>query len=243
MIRLHTLGTVEVRLADGTVQAEVLAQPKRLAVLLYLAVEPGYHRREKLIRLFWHDSDDERGRNALNKAVHFLRRHLGEDLILGRGADELSASRELLWCDVTELESPALPVRELLTIYRGDFADGFPFDGSPELEHWLDGRRAQCRRLAVSAALRAAEPLSTAGNRLQAIELLTAARRWDPFDELLVRALMREQSRIGNRAAAIATYQDLSRRMQQDLEARPSAETRKLVELIRQTPPDVPTSI
>jgi DNA-binding SARP family transcriptional activator len=243
VIRLHTLGAVEVRLPDGTVQAEVLAQPKRLAVLLYLAVEPGFHRREKLIRLFWHDSDEERGRNALNKAVHFLRRQLGDDTLLGRGADELSANREAVWCDVAALEEPTLSVDALLATYRGDFADGFPFEGSSDVEHWLDARRAQCRRLAVSAACRGAGSLVSLGDRLRAIELLTAARRWDPFDELLVRALMREQSRAGNRAAAIATYQELARRMQLELDARPSAETRKLVEMIRQTPPDVPSAI
>lgn len=242
MIKLRTLGAVEVEVADGTVHAEVLAQPKRLGVLLYLAVEPGYHRRHKLIRLFWHDSDDERGRNALNKAVHFLRRHLGEDVILGRGADELAANPDVIRCDVAALESAGLTTEELLDLYRGDFADGFPFEGAPELEHWVDARRLQSRRLAVSAACRCAESLTAPGDGLRAVDLLTRARRWDPFDEVVVRALMREQSRMGNRAAAIATYQELARRMQQELEVRPSVETRKLVESIRRTPPDVRSS-
>lgn len=243
MIRLHTLGAVEIRLADGTVQTEVLAQPKRLAVLLYLAVEAGYQRREKLIRMFWPDSDDERGRNALNKTVHFLRRHLGEDTILGRGADELTVNREQLWCDAAALEHMALSLEELMTSYRGDFADAFPFEGAPDLEHWVDGRRAQFRRLAAGAACRGAEAVAATGDRARAIDLLARVRQWDPFDEAVVRALMREHSRSGNRAAAIATYQELARRMQQELDARPSAETRRLVEVIRQTPPDVPTSI
>jgi DNA-binding SARP family transcriptional activator len=243
VIRLHTLGAVEVRLADGTVQAEVLAQPKRLAVLLYLAVEPGYHRREKLIRMFWHDSDDERGRNALNKTVHFLRRQLGEDTILGRGPDELSVNRDRLWCDATALESMELSPEDLVAAYRGDFADAFPFEGAPDLEHWVDARRVQFRRLAAGAVCRGAEALAAAGDRTRAIDLLARVREWDPFDEAAVRALMRQHSRSGNRAAAITTYQDLARRMQQDLDARPSAETRQLAEAIRQTPPDVPTTI
>lgn len=243
MIRLHTLGAVEVRLPSGAVQAEVLAQPKRLAVLLYLAVEPGFHRREKLVRLFWHDSEDERGRNALNKTVHFLRRHLGEDVILSRGPDQLSANPDRIWCDATALAHAELPAEELVRLYRGEFADAFPFEGGPDLEHWLDARRAQCVRLAVGGACRGAEALAAAGERGRAIDLLTRAREWAPFDEVVVRALMREQSRIGNRAAAITTYQDLARRMRDDLDLRPSAETRKLAEAIRQTPPDVPTTI
>lgn len=243
MIRLHTLGAVEVRLPDGTVQEEAVAQPRRLGVLLYLALEPGYHRREKLIRLFWPDGEEERGRNALNKAVHFLRRTLGENLVLGRGPDELSVNRDELWCDALALEQPDLPMDDLMTLYRGEFADAFPIGGSPDLEHWLDARRVHCRRLAVGAACRWAEVLEQEGKRERAIDLLTRARVWDPFDEVVVRALMRQQSRIGNRAAAIATYQELARRMHQELDLRPSGDTRRLAEIIRQTPPDVPTSI
>jgi DNA-binding SARP family transcriptional activator len=242
VIRLHTLGAVEIRLADGTVQTEVLAQPKRLAVLLYLAVEAGYQRREKLIRMFCLTATTS-GPQALNKTVHFLRRHLGEDTILGRGADELTVNRERLWCDATALEHTALSLEELMTSYRGDFADAFPFEGAPDLEHWVDARRAQFRRLAAGAACRGAEAVAATGDRARAIDLLARVRQWDPFDEAVVRALMREHSRSGNRAAAIATYQELARRMQQELDARPSAETRRLVEVIRQTPPDVPTSI
>lgn len=236
MIRLQTLGAVEVRLPDGKVQEEVVAQPKRLGVLLYLALESGFHRREKLIRLFWPDSDDERGRNALNKTVHFLRRYLGETLILGRGPDEVAVNRDELWCDAAALEQAQLSIDELISLYRGEFADAFPIAGSPDLEHWLDGRRVHCRRLAVTAACRGAEALVLEGKRERAIDLLTRARQWDPFDEVVVRALMQEQSRIGNRAAAIATYQELARRMNQELELRPTAETRKLAEIIRQTP-------
>lgn len=239
MIRLQTLGAVEVRLPDGTVQEEVVAQPKRLGVLLYLALEAGFHRREKLIRLFWPDGEDERGRNGLNKAVHFLRRYLGENLILSRGPEELSVNRDELWCDAAVLEQPQLPVDELISLYRGEFADAFPIAGSPDLEHWLDARRVHCRRLAVTAACRGAEGLALEGKRDRAIDLLTRARQWDPFDEVVVRALMGEQSRIGNRVAAISTYQELARRMHQELELRPSAETRKLAEIIRQTPPDL----
>lgn len=243
MIRLHTLGAVEVLLPDGTVQKEVVAQPRRLGVLLYLALEAGYHRREKLTRLFWPDGDEERARNQLNKTVHFLRRSLGEDLLPGRGPDELSVNRDKLWCDATALEHPGLPAEELLTLYRGEFADAFPMGGSPDLEHWVDSRRGQCRRLAVTAACRGAEALALEGNRERAIDLLTRARQWDPFDEVVVRALMRQQSRMGNRAAAIGTYQELARRMHQELDLRPSADTRKLAEIIRATPPDVPTDI
>ena len=63
----------------GAELRSVLAQPKRLALLGYLAAAtpPGPQRPDTLLGLFWPELDDEHARNALSKAVHFLRRVSG----------------------------------------------------------------------------------------------------------------------------------------------------------------------
>lgn len=245
MIRLRTLGTIDLRLDDGTVAAEVLAQPKRLGVLLYLATAAphGFHRRDKLVGLFWPDADEERGRNGLSKTVHFLRRYLAEEAIITRGADDLAVNPELVWCDAAALESGALPPEEAVDLYRGEFADSFAFGASSDLDHWLDARRTRLRRLAVEAALEAAAAAEGRGDRPRAVSALERATQWDPLNETVCRDLMRQHSRSGNRAAAITTYQNLARLMRREFDARPSAETRALAEALRQTPPDSPTDI
>ena len=55
MIELRTLGAVDLRSADGVELRAVLVQPKRTALLAYLAVaDPrGFHRRDSLLALFW----------------------------------------------------------------------------------------------------------------------------------------------------------------------------------------------
>ena len=65
---------------EGTEAEDVLHQPKRLALLVYLAMaEPrGFHRRDSLLALFWPELPEKRARNALNKTLHFLRSHLGD---------------------------------------------------------------------------------------------------------------------------------------------------------------------
>ena len=79
-IELRTLGRVTLRGIDGTEVEEVVHQPKRLALLVYLAMaEPrGFHRRDSLLALFWPELPEKRARNALNKTLHFLRSHLGD---------------------------------------------------------------------------------------------------------------------------------------------------------------------
>jgi hypothetical protein len=58
MLHLSLLGTVEFTADDGRTIHSVLAQPKRLALLAYLAAaHQGFHRRDVLVSLFWPESD------------------------------------------------------------------------------------------------------------------------------------------------------------------------------------------
>ena len=86
LIELRTFGTLDLRGSDGRELRAVLAQPKRLALLTYLAAAaPGastFHRRDTLLALFWPDQDVTRARAALSRAVHYLRASLGDGVVL-----------------------------------------------------------------------------------------------------------------------------------------------------------------
>src|SRR5918999_474411 len=99
MFRLHLLGSVDLHDETGQELRAVLAQPKRLALLAYLAAASpaGSHRRDTLLGLFWPELDQDHARNALSKAVHFLRRSLGEPAIESRTADELVFNAAAVW--------------------------------------------------------------------------------------------------------------------------------------------------
>src|SRR5215472_6672419 len=78
VIRLRVLGPIELLDAQGNELRAILAQPKRLALLVYLAAgSGGFHRRDTLLGLFWPELDERRGRDALNQAIRFLRKELG----------------------------------------------------------------------------------------------------------------------------------------------------------------------
>jgi DNA-binding SARP family transcriptional activator len=55
MVELRMLGTLELVGGDGTAIVSVLAQPRRVALLCYLAVAKpyGYHSRDTILSLFW----------------------------------------------------------------------------------------------------------------------------------------------------------------------------------------------
>src|SRR3982751_2588480 len=94
MIELRTLGALELVSADGTPLDAVLLQPKRTALLCYLALKSphGFCRRDTLLALFWPEQDAEQARHALRQSLYFLRRALGTGAIVARGDDELAIS-------------------------------------------------------------------------------------------------------------------------------------------------------
>ena len=84
----------------------MLRQPKRLALLAYLAVASPrrFHRRDSLLALFWPELDQEHARAALRRALYFLRSELGAEVVAGRGDEEVGVPETELWCDAAALD-------------------------------------------------------------------------------------------------------------------------------------------
>ena len=127
MIRFRVLGPLDLRGPGGEEIISVLAQPKRTALLTYLAVaEPGaFHRRDKLVGLVWPDLDQERARGALRKSLHFLRRSLGEKFLLNRGDESVGLDFDRMRVDAGAFEGAvkADDPQAALELYRGDLLD------------------------------------------------------------------------------------------------------------------------
>ena len=91
MLHLSTLGACNVR-REGAVEISLDAQqPKRLALLAYLAAARpfGPHRRDVLTGLFWPELDDTRARAALRQALHGVRKTLEDRNAMGTGTASL----------------------------------------------------------------------------------------------------------------------------------------------------------
>ncbi len=144
MLHLRVLGTVDLT-RDGESLAGVLAQPKRVALLAYLAVAArgGYLRRDVLISLFWPEQDAEHGRASLRQLLHGLRGGCGDPVLRNRGQEEVGLDPAHLSCDVwafrdaVEAHAPEEAIRE----YRGPFVRGFFLGDAPDFERWAEEQR------------------------------------------------------------------------------------------------------
>jgi serine/threonine-protein kinase len=237
VIAFRTLGTLDLRGADGRELHSLLAQSKRMALLAYLCIaQPrGFHRRDTLLGLFWPDSDQDHARTSLRKSLHILRRALGDDAILSRGDEDVSVDFERVSCDVTEFEESLRAERfeKALEFYRGDLLTGFFIDDAPEFEQWLHSQRARLRAFAARAALSLSEQLEGRGNVADAVTWARRSLELSDTDERALRKLIELQVRAGDRAGAIQTYETFARHLAAEYETEPSSDTRSLIEQIR----------
>lgn len=240
MIRLGVLGEVTLRRSHGPALNHALAQPKRVALLVYLATKPGeFHRRDTLLPLFWPELDERHARAALSQGLLFLRRELGDsrhEVLRSRGNDEIAVDADHLWCDAVEFRECVRGGRyvDALTLYRGDFLQGFHAGCGHEFEEWSDQWRQALLREAADAAAKASVAAERAGDSSSAIAFSRQALELAGYDERSTRQLIELLDRTGDQAAALKAYDELVRRLAADFDAVPARETASLVKDIQQ---------
>ena len=235
---LRILGHTELSIAENLTGGGVLRQPKRLALLAYLALAAteGFRRRDQIVGLFWPDQDQLHARTQLRKALHGLRATIGAEAFLTRGDEESRLDTQMVWCDAVAFRRhcDAREWTEALALYRGDLLEGlFPGGVGEEFETWLAEQRAGLRGLAARAAWGGSALADLAGRRDEAIALARRAADLNLDDEEGVRRLIAALDRYGDRAGALRIFADWQSRLQKEFGAEPAPETRKLVRRVQ----------
>src|SRR3989449_5634344 len=206
VVVFRVLGVLNLLGADGHELKSVLAQPKRVALLAYLAAATPrrLHRRDSLLALFWPELDQEHARAALRQALHGLRQALGEGVLVSRGDEDIGLDQEQIRCDVVEFERAAEAGRlaDALDLYRGDLLEGFFIRGAPGVEQWLEDERARLKAVALRGASALAQQSDARGGLGESAQWTRRALRIAPLDEPTLRRLMQTLDRLGDPAGA-----------------------------------------
>ena len=235
------LGTLDLKGTDGRAVHSILAQPKRLALLAYLAVHSVRVRRDSVVALFWPELDTAHARGALRQSLRFLRRELGDGILNGHSDEAIAFEPATVWCDVVAFEQAcnAGEAAQALQLYRGAFLDGcFVSGGAAELESWISAERTRLAQLAARAAADLVEQAERHGDLSTAVQAARHAVALDPDDERALARLVALLDRSGDRAGALSAFETFRRRLQQEYHATPSPETAARIQAIRarQTP-------
>jgi Tol biopolymer transport system component/DNA-binding SARP family transcriptional activator len=237
MLTLKALGSLDLRDADGRPLSAILAQPKRAALLLYLASShpPELHRRDALLALFWPELDQEHGRQALSQALSFLRKEAGAAVVVGRGHDEVGVDATQMRCDVVAFKE-ALERRDwegALDLYRGELLDGLHVAEASPFVDWVDRERTRLREAAASAAWAAAHQLIAGGRLVESERMAQRALALVATDESPVRSFIQALADAGDRGAALRFYEKFRALLGAELEVDPAPETEAVASALR----------
>lgn len=233
---LRLLGSTELIATDGRRLDALVAQPKRLALLAYLAVDRPVrlHRRDSLLLLFWPDADELHARGALSQSLSFIRRTL-PDVVVSRGTEEVGIEPSLLTTDVDRFEAAADAGEHAraLAFYLGDLLAGLHVSGCNDFDDWLSAERQRLRERAARSAKALARIAQESGDLSVAVVASRQALLLAPLDESAARRALTSLVLAGRPALALQEYDAFRHRLRTELGVDPSAELRQFVETIR----------
>ena len=206
MYQLATLGRLTVSHAGAATPISPL--PRKALGLLAILAASGPTSRDRLMALLWPESDLDRARGSLKKAVHQLRQQLGgSDPVRGSAILELNPTA--IATDIAQFKE-ALAQGNLsvaVAVYGGPFLDGLDLQGGVELEHWIDATRFALQAAWAGAVEQLAEQAESAGLWPAASARWRTLQDAAPADSRVASRLMRALDAAGQTAAALAHAQ------------------------------------
>ncbi len=245
------------RLAVAGTAAVGFDYAKVLALLVYLALEPGRpHSRDALAELLWPDQPPQTGRTSLRQALARLRQALADHdaqpplLLVTRETVQFNLAGDVALDTATFAEllrplpghshrepaaCPACLERwsRAVELYRGPLADAPPPRDATAYEEWLHARREWFAQQQLDALARLADAHEALGGPTQALVYARRALELDPWREPAHRQMMRLLAAIGERSAALAQYERCRRILADELGLEPEEATTELYQAIR----------
>ena len=216
-LELRCLGAPTARVDGKEPPSDVLWR-KNLALLAYLAFSPNRTRtRDHLIGLLWPEKPERDARHSFSEAVRRLRQSLGEDRLVTRGElVELEAGNlevdALRFLETADRDSPAA-----ISLYAGDFFDGFAVDDAPAFEEWVSSERARLRTRAVALLLATGEGHLSACRLTEAQDVARRVLTLQPYHEPAARLLIQATALAGDVTGALAAYREFGERVAREV--------------------------
>ncbi len=230
---------------------------KAVALLAYLAVT-GEQSRETLATLLWPESDRERSRTALRKALSILNRALGDDQLISSRAHlalhadvpvDVHRFRAALRRVETHGHGPHAACDHCLDdlvmaaeLYRDDFLAGFGVPDSAAFDDWQRQLAEQLRHEFTVALDRLVAARTHHGEFDAAIAAANRRLSVEPLHELTHRRLVLLHAWSGRRAEAVRRYERCAQLLERELGVVPMDETTAAYEaVLAGHPPPPPT--
>ncbi|MCB9157023.1 MAG: AAA family ATPase [Caldilineaceae bacterium] len=244
--KIYLFGTGQIQGADGALIP--MRARKQLALLAYLLLEaPHPQSREAVMALLWPEFDTNTARNNLRvtlSAVRSLFATADSANLIQSSRLEIHLNPDMAyWLDVAEFDALLRRTRqhqhdarehcphcyallqEAAALYQSDFLAGFALDNCPDFEEWLVMQRERLRVSAIKTYQDLAVFAENGHDLQMARTFIHQQLELDPLRESAYRQQMRVLAKLGERSAALATFERCRTLLRQELGIDPDPET------------------
>lgn len=224
MLEIRTFGGLQLTTGGQTITG--LASRKAEALLVYLAVTGRPHSREILANFFWDERSQTQSLANLRTVLSSLRQNIGDYLEISREYAAISPDAEV-WLDLQEFEQQlgAAHLEKAISIYHGEFLEGFNIRDSRGFEDWQLQERTRCQKRLQEGLHAWVLYHIERGSFQEGITYAEQLLRIDPLDEAALRQLLTLLTLSGQRAALTRRYEEFCALLESELGVVPSRQT------------------
>lgn len=216
---------------------------KDQALLAYLATTGTIHSRETLAGLLWSELPEDKARRNLRHTLSHLQKVIGPDwLTTERG---VALTQDHPWSvDVQTLRSALTPlnrrieldvaiIEQVLSLYRGEFLQGFHVQEAVHFEEWVLAQREELRLLTLRGLETLGERCLAQGAYALGLVATRHLLQLEPWLESVHRLQMQMLAQSGRRAEALTQYERCRQLLAAELGVEPMPETTALYQQIQ----------
>lgn len=203
----------------------------KMEALLYYLLVAGEASRENLAALFWGDMEESAAKRNLRNTIYLLKKMLSVDVLITSSRSKIALNPEVVGVTGLELLTVA-DITEFLEKNSGDFLEEFYCKDAASFDEWVTEKREQFRKDSINYLTKFIIKLMNDKDYTSAKGYLKRLIGMDEYNESAYRVLMKLYAKEDS-YKVLEIYQELERKMGQDLGLVPSAKTQEIYKRIK----------
>jgi DNA-binding SARP family transcriptional activator len=203
----------------------------KMEALLYYLLVIGEATRDSLAALFWGDMRDSAAKRNLRNTVYLLKKMFSADLLITSSRAKIVLNPEVVV--TTELELLTVNnIAKVLEKNTGEFLEGFYCKDAIHFDEWVTEIRERFRKDSISCLTKLIVKKMNSKDYTSMKRYLKHLIRLDAYNEGAYRLLMKIYEKEDSHKV-VEIYQELERKMAQDLGLLPSDRTQEIYKRIK----------
>lgn len=203
----------------------------KMEALLYYLLVTGESTRESLATLFWGDMEDNAAKKNLRNTIYLLKKIFSEDLLITSSRSKIALNPKIARMTGMELLT-VTDIAKFLEKNPGEFLEGFYCKDVASFDEWVIEKREYFRKNSISCLTKFIIKLMSNKDYSTATQYLKHLIELDEYNESAYRVLMKIYEQEDS-YKVMKIYQELERKMSQDLGLVPSVKTQEIYKRIK----------